>query len=178
MERFREFRRGDTGTVEPVCEILDDEELAAGGKLNWRGGTGTRTPFSAPTLTPSFRGTREFPKPNEETFPYIRNRIVVNKPQKGPFKSLMEVDWTPTPEEIAEFGIPLLPMPLLELPVVENSLFDEDGDPRYAACTPPLMVSFSDPLRVSEEKTTAPTVDTEDIVSFGPDIHDISGNLR
>ncbi len=54
----------------------------------------------------------------------------------------------------------------------ESIYYFEDGDPRYAACTPPPL-----DLRVGEEETTAPAVDTKDVVSFGPDVNGVIGNL-
>jgi hypothetical protein len=155
--------------------------------LNWRRPNSfeVRSLFSAPARPPpQFRSVREFPKPVDVKFPFVRpGSAAAHKKAPQEFKSLMEVDWNPTPEEIAEFGVPLLPLPTLEPDLISGleelsledcdadadaDLYDEDGDPRYAACTP---------LRVGEEETTAPAVDAEHIVGFGPDVHDVSGNL-
>jgi hypothetical protein len=144
--------------------ILDDDEIpdAETRHIEWR----TENVFELRSL---FRTTKS-------KFPFQRaaaNKIAGNLETSSRvvwpnYKSLMEVDWTPTPEEIAEFGIPLLPLPMLQLP---DDNFDEDGDPRYAACTPP-NVSW-----VCEKEAAATTVDSKDVVCLGPDIHDISGNL-
>ena len=50
------------------------------------------------------------------------------------FRPLMETPMTP--EFIAEFGVPLLPLPDMAS-LLEAINMDEDGDYRYAACTPP-----------------------------------------
>lgn len=135
---------------------------------------------------------RKFPTPGK--FPFQRTERVEKKiakpvvPQEGAaeFKPLMEVDWNPTPEEIAEFGVPLLPLPLPlavmrpvpfpdideEMTEIDARIYDEDGDPRYAACTPP-----PEGLGVSEEKTTAPAVNSEHVVGLGPDVNSIVGDL-
>ena len=177
--------------------ILDDDELEAAGKrLEWRTGNSfeVRSLFRSPAPARQFQMVRKFPTPTSGAagkFPFQRSEKKIagrpaivdgNSEPTSKFKPLMEVDWNPTPEEIAEFGVPLLPLqPVLrlvsqqppedeEMAEIDISIYYEDGDPRYAACTPPL--------RVSEEETTAPAVDTKDIVGLCPNVNVIVGDLR
>jgi hypothetical protein len=196
------------------CMILDDDELEAASKrLEWRTGNSfeVRSLFRSPVVAKPFQMVRKFPPPTSGfggagsvagKFPFQRSErkiagrppaVAGNSEPASEFKPLMEVDWNPTPEEIAEFGVPLLPMPLApvmrpvpfpdideEMAEIDDSIYFEDGDPRYAACTPPpgSRVSPCDPLRVSEEETTAPAIDTKDVVGLGPDVNVIVGDLR
>ena len=189
------------------CLILDDDELEAAGKrVEWRKECvfEVRSLFRTVATPPQFQMTRKFPAPrggsSADKFPFQRLSQTENiekkiaRPAGQPvasqeFKSLMEVDWNPTPEEIAEFGVPLLPLPPpwmpptelrpLPLPIGEGGMpeedldesiyYFEDGDPRYAACTPP-------PLRVGEEESATPAVDTKDVVGLGPDVNGVIWN--
>jgi hypothetical protein len=179
--------------------ILDDDELEAAGKrLEWRTGNSfeVRSLFRSSAPARQFQMVRKFPTPTSGAsgkFPFQRSeRKIAGRPAiagtsepNSEFKPLMEVDWNPTPEEIAEFGVPLLPLPPVlrlvspiapedeEMAEIDMSIYYEDGDPRYAACTPP-----PEGLRVSEEETTAPAVDTKDVVSLGPNVNAIIGDLR
>ena len=193
------------------CLILDDDELDAAAKkpIDWRRGNSfeLRSLFRTVATPPQFQMTRKFPAPGTHMgkFPFQRQQPPAEKsegkiarPPVQPaasqeFKPLMEVDWNPTPEEIAEFGVPLLPLPPwrpeassarpLPLRIGEGGMpeedldhsiyYFEDGDPRYAACTPP-----PERLRVGEEETTASTVDAKHVVGLGPDVHCIIGDLR
>lgn len=114
-----------------------------------------------PTPTSGFGGgagsaVGKFPFQRSERKIAGRLAATVGTPEPaGEFKPLMEVDWNPTPEEIAEFGVPLLPLQPLQPPVlglvapvapedeemaeIDESIYYEDGDPRYAACTPPPL---------------------------------------
>ena len=144
--------------AEPVpCMILDDDELEAASKtVNWRKGNSfeVRSLFRAPAKFPFQR----FPK------------IAGGGPQRTiawpTYKPLMEVDWVPTPEEIAESGVPLLPMPELFIPIVEESVYDEDGDPRYAACTPPLRACASAEIEFHHLEESAMQTRTTDDISI------------
>lgn len=145
------------------CMILDDEEMeVASKKIDWRG----KNSFEVRSLFAPIKPATEFPKafqnfrtgvvdlpPTE--FPSLvarphpiaaighldrnyRQALLQGKEKSheppNQFRPLVEMNKTidMTPESIAEFGVALLPLPPFENPYV-----DEDGDYRYAACTPP-----------------------------------------
>ncbi len=109
-----------------ACMILDDDELEAAAKrVNWRTGNSfeLRSLFRSPAkseTTPPTQWRRPFPNVGGQgKFPFQRTWKIAARSSAAATaatpaqKSLMEVDWNPTPEEIAVFGVPLLPLPPL-----------------------------------------------------------------
>jgi len=115
------------------CLIMDDDELErASKKVEWRKGNSFQTrnlfvPSKPPTEFP--RAFQTYGKGSAQPFSF-RGKTAPKKQ----FTPLVDLSGTPvlTAESIAEFGVPLLPMPELRLPATW------DDDPPYAPCTPPL----------------------------------------
>lgn len=143
------------------CMILDDEEMEeAATRVDWRGKnsfevrslfSSVKQPSEFPSAFQTFRPQKvpeftpaEFPPLGQVEAPKVVQRQPLSyrqalldekKPEPSKeFRPLLEcVDCLDlTPEFIVAFGVPLLPMPPFQDPYI-----DEDGDYRYAACTPP-----------------------------------------
>lgn len=123
------------------CRIMDDDELEQASKrVDWRNGNS----FQIRNLFVSAKTPAEFPRafqpgrPSAFTFRKSWSNVV-----KGatPYKPLVDISGTPvlTAESIAEFGVPLLPMPELKLPA------SWEDDPPYAPCTPPPVKQEQEP---------------------------------
>lgn len=112
------------------CLILDDDELEKASKrIEWRKGDSFQVRSLFASKAP------EFPRAFQ---PYAKPFTFRPKPAPN-FRPLVDISGTPvlTAESIAEFGVPLLPMPELILPG------PYDDDPPYAPCTPPPEPSES-----------------------------------
>lgn len=117
------------------CRIMDDDELErASKKVDWRNGNSfqVRNLF-IPAKTPA-EFPRAFQPGRQSAFTFRKSWSAVVKQGPKTFRPLVDLSGTPvlTAESIAEFGVPLLPMPELKLPETWGD------DPPYAPCTPPV----------------------------------------
>ncbi len=151
------------GSYQMECMILDDEEMEEAAKrVDWRGKNSfeVRSLFATKTsaeFPSAFQrvGAKETPIPEftpaefpslgvqsqrpvaQRVQPHSYRQILLQEKKPEPFKEFKPLlEFTEclelTPEFIVAFGVPLLP-----LPPFQNPYIDEDGDYRYAACTPP-----------------------------------------
>lgn len=135
MEPFRWKNLGtEAVATAPACKILDDDELEAQTKqIEWRKGADKGALFSSPPKMAFQTYRAALMKPvAAAVFPYVKPKVVHKTTET--FRPLMETPMTP--ESIAEFGVPMLPMPDMAS-LIEAINTDEDGDYRYATCTPP-----------------------------------------
>lgn len=118
------------------CRIMDDEELECASRvIPWRNGNS----FQIRNLFVPARVTADFPRafqPGRPSAFIFRQKWSTVVKGSALYRPLVDISGTPvlTAESIAEFGVPLLPMPELKLPA------SWEDDPPYAPCTPPPAV--------------------------------------